>query len=87
MTLLNDSIGTTLDQIGELLRGLPPESRHRAKTVAVQFESVVNNIRRGHPADPAAGLGLAFAVFKTAEQLIDADRNAAESGRGLIQLL
>lgn len=87
MALLTDSIGETLSMVGELLRGVPPESLLRAKAAAVRVEQVINGLKRDYPNDPVVLLGVAFAIFKIAELLIEANRDAEKKGAGLIQLL
>jgi len=70
-----------LEVVRELLNGIPASSRLRAKAVATRVENVVTNIMKSHPNDPAAGLGLAFAVFTIAQRLTQTERHGPKSQR------
>jgi hypothetical protein len=87
MSLLNNDIDTTLEQVSELIRALPPDARERAKYAAVQFEKIFQKLRVDHPSDPAIALGAAFAIFTLADRLVKIDNQGEEKGGGLIQLV
>lgn len=87
MALFKDNIGETLDVLGQLLQGIPPESRKRAQKAAVRLEQTFTQLRNDAPNDPATALGAAFGIFKIAERLIELDRDDTKKGKGLIQLL
>ena len=87
MPLLNNDIDTTLEQVGELIRGLPPEARERAKYAATVFEHTFQTLRTAHPRDPAIALGAAFAIFTLADRLVKIDNQGEEKGGGLIKLV
>lgn len=80
----SDSIDDNFNVVVELLNGIPPNARERAKKAAIAIEKTIMAIRKDGKKDPAAGLGVAFAVFMVAKQLVEAQ---AESDRPLIQLL
>jgi hypothetical protein len=77
---------TDLEVVRELLAGVPPGARLRAKSAAAQIERTYMGIVRNHPKDPAVGLGLAFAIFTIAERLTQGDPERGQE-KGLIQLL
>lgn len=87
MTLLNDSIQQTLDQVATILQGQPKTARKRAAAVAAKIAKVITDARNEAPTDPAVALGVAFGIFKIAEQLVDLDRDNSRKGQGLIHLL
>lgn len=84
---MRDSISETLSVLDEIIRDLPPASRSRAGASAKLIERAVNEARRRYPKDIASLAGTAWAIYKTAEKLVDAERNGSQSGQGLIQLL
>lgn len=75
-----------LEIVRELLAGVPPSARLRAKSAAVQIERTYLGIIRNHPKDPAVGLGLAFAIFTIADRLVNGEPDKGQK-KGLIQLL
>jgi hypothetical protein len=81
-----DSVAENAEILTELLRGIPPEARRRAKKAAVTIENVFTGLQKDHPKDIAVALGAAFAVFKLAERLKDAKAQGG-SDKNLIQLL
>ena len=87
MTLLNNDIDVTLEQVGELIRALAPEAKERAKYAAMVFEQTFQTLRTAHPRDPAIALGAAFAIFTLADRLVKIDNQGEEKGGGLIQLV
>lgn len=78
------NIDDDLNTLRELLGNVPDSRRETARRVAVKVEKVINEIRRDYRGDPVAGLGLTFAVFMIAQQMVEASK-AGESP--LIQLL
>ena len=87
MTLLNNDIDVTLEQVGELIRALAPEAKERAKYAAMAFEGLFQTLRVKHPRDPAIALGAAWAIFTLADRLVKIDNQGEEKGGGLIQLV
>lgn len=84
--MFTDSISENIETLRELLGGLPPEARKRAKKAAVTIENVFTGLQKDYPKDPAVALGAAFAVFLLAERLCEAPEQGG-SDKGLIQLL
>lgn len=85
--MFSDSVDETLEQVRELLSGIPAPSRERAKQAAVKIENTVMALQRDNPRDPAVALGAAFAIFMIAQRIVETDRSAQQSGGSLIQLL
>jgi len=84
--VFTDSIDDNLETIRELLGGIPPSERNRAKRAAVLLENTFTKIAKDNPKDPAVGLGAAFAIFMLAQRLVQAPKQG-DSDKGLIQLL
>jgi hypothetical protein len=82
-----DSIENNLEIIRELLRGLPPETRHQAKLAAAIVERAITDIHRDAQGNRGAALGTAFAVYMFAQQFVAADQGGDGQGDNLIQLL
>jgi hypothetical protein len=67
----SDSIDANVELLKELLQGIPAGARRRAAGTANRIEQVVIGIQREYSHDPAAGLGLAFAVMLTAQRMVE----------------
>ena len=80
----SDSIQANIDLITELLSGLPPGARNRAKLAASTIEKAFTSLQQDHSKDPATALGAAFAVYMIAQRMVE---RSAESDKLLIQLL
>lgn len=80
-----DSLSENLEVCAELLRGVPPDARNRAKKAAASVERVFTALQKDHPRDPAVALGFAFAIFKYCEKITARDDTGQQPG--LIQLL
>jgi len=86
--MFTDSIEGNVEILRELVAGIPPEGRRRAKGAAVAIEKVWDDLRRAHPKDPAVALGCAFAFFMICQRMIEQDEHdGGKEGAGLIQLL
>lgn len=83
--MFTDSLNENVERLQDLLRDLPPLSRARARAAASIVEKAVNSIRRDNHRDPAAALGLAFAVMLVAQRMVQAEQSGEE--KPLIQLL
>jgi len=81
-----DSIEANLEIITELLSGIGPQHRNRAKRAAVAVENVVVRLQRDYPKDPSVALGAAFAIYTLADRLVKAG-DGGKSDEGLIKLL
>ena len=84
-----DSVSENVEILAELIRGIPPEARNRAKKAAASLENVFSQLKRDYPRDPAVALGAAFAVFIMAQRMVEAPKQGDSSadGMGLIHLL
>lgn len=84
--MFTDSIENNLETIRELLTGVPPSERNRAKRAAIQIEKAVNAIMKDNFGSPSVGLGMAFAIYTIAQRLV-AQPQEGEKDSGLIKLL
>jgi hypothetical protein len=82
-----DSIDENVEILRELLGGIPPEARDRAKKAAIALENQFTRLQRDYPKDTAIALGAAFAVFMLAQRIVEAPKQGDGKDRGLIQLL
>ena len=87
MIEFNDSIENNAEVIAELLRGVPPAQRNKAKRAAVAIENIVTRLQKDHPKDPYVAIGVAFCIFKLADRIVNAPKQGDSEERGLIQLL
>lgn len=69
----SDSIDGNLELVKELLGNCTQAQKERAKRIAIQIETTVKAIQKDNPKDPAAGLGLAFAVFYISQNMVQND--------------
>jgi hypothetical protein len=74
-----DSVGGNVELIAELLAGMPHSARPRCVRAAVAIENVVNQMRKDSPKDPAVALGVAWAIFKIAEALVQPNESGQKS--------
>lgn len=81
----DDSISNNLETIRELLGNSTPAQVDRAKRIAMKIEDVVARIQKDNAKDPAAGLGLAFAMFFISQNLVQGGSVREDGPR--IQLL
>ena len=82
-----DSVGGNVELIAELLAGLPHTARPRCVQAAVAIENVIHAMRKDHPRDPAVALGVAWAIFKIAESLVQPDGDQKSDGDKMILTL
>lgn len=87
MIEFNDSIQNNTEVVRELLAGATSDFRRRAQRAAVQLEGTIIRINASTPADPATSLGVTFALLKILGLLMEAEKQNAQAGKGLIQLL
>lgn len=83
--MFTDSIDENVETIRELLGGIRPEDRKRAKKAAVMVENMVVRLQKEYPKDAAVALGAAFAIYMIAQRFVQNQKEQPE--RGLIQLL
>ncbi len=84
--MFTDSLSENVETLRELLAGIQPEHRRRAKKAAVALENVFTRLQADHPKDSVVALGAAFAVFMLAQRIVEAPKQG-DSDRRLIQLL
>lgn len=82
-----DSVSENLEVVRELLAGVPPGTRNRARAAAIAIETAWEKVRKDSmdTRDPAVVLGAAFAIFTLADRMVQAERNGESAP--LIQLL
>jgi len=85
--VFTDSIENNIETIRELLQGIPPSERGRAKRAAVQIEKAVSAIMKDNSGSPSVGLGMAFAIYTIAQRLVAQPQEGDKPSSGLIQLL
>lgn len=83
----NDSIDNNLGILKELIQGVPPEHRNKARKAAVMLENMWTRLQKEYPRDNAVALGAAFAVFTLAERLVQAGKGGDREQSSMIQLL
>lgn len=83
--MFSDNISENCEILRELIAGLPPSERPKAKRAAVKIEKAFTDLQRDYPKDAAVALGAAFAIYVIGERIVE---QAKESdGGGLIQLV
>ena len=84
--MFSQNIDENCETLKELLRGLPPSSRGRAKKAAATIEKVFTGLQKDYPKDGAVALGAAFAIYMIGARIVE---QAKEKGshENLIQLL
>lgn len=85
--MFTDSVTENVEMLRELLGGIPPESRRRAKGAAVALENTFTAMQKAYPKDPAVALGAAFAIFLLAQRLVEAPKQGDSAEKSMIQLL
>jgi hypothetical protein len=83
----SDDIDANIALIEQLMSGATQDFGNRAMRAGQEVEKAVHNVIKSRVGDPAASIGIAFAVHKVAKMLIEGDRKAEEQDRGVIQLL
>lgn len=82
-----DSVSENLEVVSELLKGVHPAARNRAKRAAMLIEQAWDQVRKESidSKDPATMLGAAFAIYTLADRMIQNERDGTTAP--LIQLL
>ena len=65
MIEFNDSIENNVEVIAELLRGVPPAQRNKAKRAAVAIENIVTRLQKDHPKDHYVAHWCSVRYFQT----------------------
>jgi hypothetical protein len=83
--MFSDSVDGNCEILKELIGGIPPSQRNKAKRAAMKIEKAFTDLQRDYPKDAAVALGAAFAIYMIGSRIVE---QAKESdGKGLIQLL
>jgi hypothetical protein len=83
--MFSDSVDGNCEILKELIGGIPPSQRNKAKRAAMKIEKAFTDLQRDYPKDAAVALGAAFAIYMIGARIVE---QAKESdGKGLIQLL
>jgi hypothetical protein len=82
-----DSIDENVEVLTELLRGISPGDRNFARLAANRIENTWHALIKDNPRNAVVALGAAWAVMKMAQHIVHQQRDAAEKGGNLIQLL
>ena len=83
--MFSDSVDGNCEILKELIGGIPPSQRNKAKRAAMKIEKAFTDLQRDYPKDAAVSLGAAFAIYMIGARIVE---QAKESdGKGLIQLL
>ena len=85
--MFSNNIDENCETIKELLRGLPPSARGRAKKAAATIEKVFVGLQRNNPKDGATALGAAFAIYMIGARIVEQAKEGGEEHKNLIQLL
>lgn len=80
-------IDANMQLISDIMSNVTRDYGHRAHRAASEIEKVVMGVMNTHIGDPAASLGITFAIHKIAKLLVNSDRANQAKGQGLIQLL
>lgn len=84
--MFSDSIDENVEILRELLGGISPQHRNRAKKAAVSLENAFTRLQKDYPKDSTVALGAAYAIFMLAQRLVEAPKQG-DSDKRLIQLL
>ena len=84
--MFTDSIENNLETIRELLQGIPPSERARARKAAAVVEKAILALQKDNPKSPSVALGTAFALFMLAQRIVSAPKEG-DKDKGLIELL
>ena len=81
MTLtFTGNVEDDLNTVRELISGMPASAQGRARKIAEKIRLIVEEIKKDNSKDPAAGVGLLFALMFTYDAMI-------QDNRSVIQLL
>ena len=83
--MFTNNIEENCDILKELIRGIPPSQRQRAKHAAAAIEKVFMGLQKDHPKDPAIALGAAFAIYMIGARIVEQAKEGKHDN--LIQLL
>jgi len=67
-----------MNTIREIISGMPATAQQRARKTAEKIRLVVEQIKQDNPKDPAAGVGLLFAVLFIADEMTKDNRSVIQ---------
>lgn len=76
----SDSIEDNLNTMRELIGNMPASAQHRARGIADKVGTVIAQIQKDYPNDPAAGIGVCWVLHHLAQEM-------TKNNKPLIQLL
>jgi hypothetical protein len=83
--MFSKDIDENVETLRELLRGLPPSQRNKARLAAAKIEKAFMALQKDYPKDGAVALGAAFAIYMIGARIVE---QAKEGEHGnLIELL
>ena len=85
--MFSNDIEENCETLKELLRGLPPSSRHKAKRAAATIEKVFMGLQKDNPKCGATALGAAFAIYMIGARIVEQAKEGGKEHENLIQLL
>ena len=74
MIEFNDTIENNAEVIAELLRGVPPAQRNKAKRAAVAIENIITRLQKGPSRQTLRRIGRSVRIFKLAERIVKAPK-------------
>lgn len=83
--MFTDNNDENLEVVKELIRGMPAAAQQRARKTGERLVNLIDKMKKENPTDPAIALGVAFAVFYTADHFVKQEQQGHE--KGIIQLL
>lgn len=83
--MFSQNIDENCEILKELIGGIPPTQRNKAKRAAMKIEKAFTDLQKDHPKDAAVALGAAFAIYMIGARIVEQAKEG--DGKGLIQLL
>jgi hypothetical protein len=83
--LFSNNIDENCEILKELIGGIPPSQRNKAKRAAAKIEKAFVDLQKDYPKDAAVALGAAFAIYMIGARIVEQAKEG--DGKGLIQLL
>jgi hypothetical protein len=83
--VFSQNIQENCEILKELIGGIPPSQRNKAKRAAAKIEKAFVDLQKDYPKDAAVALGAAFAIYMIGARIVEQAKEG--DGKGLIQLL
>lgn len=83
--MFSNNIDENCEILKELIGGLPPSQRPKAKRAAVKIEKAFTDLQKDYPKDAAVALGAAFAIYMIGARIVEQAKEGDH--KGLIQLI